>query len=117
LDGGGAATTNGTGEADSGDGSELVRSVLGEGGEDGAKKKGIDGGGAERLAELKASAGSTGPVGRHPAGYAGVQAPQGGHGLRVVREARAQCAGEGGRQGGRAELASVAGQERRDATQ
>jgi hypothetical protein len=116
LDGGGVVIANGASGVNSGYGSEFVHLVLGEGGEDGAKK-GIDGGGAERLAELKASVGSTGPAGRHPAGYTGVRAPRGGHGLRMVGQARAQRAGGGDRRGGRAEPASAMGRERRGAAQ
>jgi hypothetical protein len=82
---------------------------------DGRVEKEVDGGGAERLAELKASAGSTGPVGRHPAGFVDVRATRGGHGLCVVREAWVQCVGGGDRQGGWVGLASSAGRERRGA--
>jgi hypothetical protein len=52
-------------EADSGDGSELVRSMLGEGGEGRAENE-VDRGAAERLAEFKAGGGSTGARGTRP---------------------------------------------------
>jgi hypothetical protein len=71
------------GEADGGDGSEPVRSVLGEGGDGGAEKW-SKWGGAERLAALKAGAGLLGPAGCHPAGVAGERAPRGGQRLSAV---------------------------------